>query len=195
MAITVAMIEEKEFKIKMRGYDPSEVDEFLDEVCDEMVALQEEIATLNQRLSQSSQPNAYAPAAVPAPAPVPVPAPAPAPAFVKKEAAPVPAPAVLKKEEPAPQKEEASESARKVLANAQKVYDETLAEAKQEAKEILEEAKQKAAEQIGSLEEQRNALQKEVETLKAAARDYRERFQRLIDDQADVLKAGTALFE
>ena len=63
MAITVAMIEEKEFKIKMRGYDPSEVDEFLDEVCDEMVALQEEIATLNQRLSQSSQPNAYAPAA------------------------------------------------------------------------------------------------------------------------------------
>ncbi len=191
MAITVAMIEEKEFKIKMRGYDPSEVDEFLDEVCDEMVALQEEIATLNQRLSQSSQPNAYAPAAVPAP----VPAPAPAPAFVKKEAAPVPAPAVLKKEEPAPQKEEASESARKVLANAQKVYDETLAEAKQEAKEILEEAKQKAAEQIGSLEEQRNALQKEVETLKAAARDYRERFQRLIDDQTDVLKAGTALFE
>lgn len=191
MAITVAMIEEKEFKIKMRGYDPSEVDEFLDEVCDEMVALQEEIATLNQRLSQSSQPNAYAPAAVPAP----VPAPAPAPAFVKKEAAPVPTPAVLKKEEPAPQKEEASESARKVLANAQKVYDETLAEAKQEAKEILEEAKQKAAEQIGSLEEQRNALQKEVETLKAAARDYRERFQRLIDDQTDVLKAGTALFE
>ena len=95
----------------------------------------------------------------------------------------------------APQKEEASESARKVLANAQKVYDETLAEAKQEAKEILEEAKQKAAEQIGSLEEQRNALQKEVETLKAAAKDYRERFQRLIDDQADVLKAGTALFE
>ena len=41
MAITVAMIEEKEFKIKMRGYDPSEVDEFLDEICDEMVALQE----------------------------------------------------------------------------------------------------------------------------------------------------------
>ena len=170
MAITVAMIEEKEFKIKMRGYDPSEVDEFLDDICDEMVALQEEIATLNQRLSQSAQASAYAPAAVPAPA-------------------------VLKKEEPAPQKEEASESARKVLANAQKVYDETLAEAKQEAKEILEEAKQKAAEQIGSLEEQRNALQKEVETLKAAARDYRERFQRLIDDQTDVLKAGTALFE
>ena len=31
--------------------------------------------------------------------------------------------------------------------------------------------------------------------LKAAARDYRERFQRLIDDQAHILKAENALFE
>ena len=37
MPITVAMIEENEFKTKMRGYDPVEVDEFLDEICDEMV--------------------------------------------------------------------------------------------------------------------------------------------------------------
>ena len=58
-----------------------------------------------------------------------------------------------------------------------------------------EKTEKKAAEQIGSLEEQRNALQKEVETLKAAARDYRERFQRLIDDQAHILKAENALFE
>ena len=95
MAITIAMIEEKEFKIKMRGYDPSEVDEFLDEICDEMVALQEEIATLNQRLSQSAQASAYAPAAVPAPV-VPAPAPVPVPA-----PAPIPAPApVVRKEEP-----------------------------------------------------------------------------------------------
>ena len=59
MPITVAMIEEKEFKTKMRGYDPVEVDEFLDAICDEMVALQEEIATLNQRLSQASQAPAF----------------------------------------------------------------------------------------------------------------------------------------
>lgn len=187
MAITVAMIEEKEFKIKMRGYDPSEVDEFLDDICDEMVALQEEISTLNQRLSQSAQANAYAPAAVPAPAPV-VPAPAPVPA-------PVPAPAPVKKEEPAPQKPDASEAAQKLLARAQKVYDETLADAEKEAQEILDNAKEKAAEQIGSLEDQRNALLKEVEDLKAAAKDYRERFLRLIEDQQHVLKAETALFE
>ena len=187
MAITVAMIEEKEFKIKMRGYDPSEVDEFLDEICDEMVAMQEEISTLNQRLSQSASASAYAPAAVPAPAPAPIPVPAPVP---------VPAPApVVKKEEPAPQRQDASESAQKLLARAQKLYDETLADAKQEAQDILDEAKKQAAEQIGSLEDQRNALEKEVESLKAAARDYRERFQRLIDDQAHILKSEKALFE
>ena len=45
MPITVAMIEEKDFKIKMRGYDPVEVDEFLDEICDEMVAMQDEISS------------------------------------------------------------------------------------------------------------------------------------------------------
>ena len=191
MAITVAMIEEKEFKIKMRGYDPSEVDEFLDDICDEMVALQEEIATLNQRLSQSAQNSAYAPAAVPAPAaPVPAAVPAPVPAPI-----PAPIPVPVKKEEPAPQRQDVSEAAQKLLARAQKVYDETVADAKEEAQGILEEAKQKAAEQIGSLEEQRNTLMKEVDNLKAAARDFRERFQCLIEEQANILNTESKLFE
>lgn len=46
MPITVAMIEEKEFKTKVRGYDPVEVDEFLDDICDEMIVMQEEISNL-----------------------------------------------------------------------------------------------------------------------------------------------------
>ena len=183
MPITVSMIEEKEFKTKMRGYDPVEVDEFLDEICDEMVALQEEIATLNQRLSQASHVGAYAPAAVPAPTPVPVPAPAPAPAVVK------PVETVQK------QTEDASEAAQKLLARAQKVYDETIAEAKAEAKEILDGANSRVSQDIDALEEEKNALQQEVDMLKAAARDYRERFQRLIDDQQHILKAETGLFE
>ena len=183
MAITVAMIEEKEFKTKMRGYDPIEVDEFLDDICDEMVALQEEIATLNQRLSQQNQQSVYAPAPAPVPAPAVTPVPAPA-------ATPIPAP--IKVEEP---KSESSEAAQKLLAKAQKLYDETLADAKQEAEEILEDARQKAAEQIGDLEGKRDALLKEVEDLKASAQDYRERFLRLVEDQQHILKSETALFE
>ena len=50
MAITVTMIEEKEFKTKVRGYDPVEVDEFLDEICDEMIEMQGTIQTLRDQL-------------------------------------------------------------------------------------------------------------------------------------------------
>ncbi len=180
MPITVAMIEEKEFKTKMRGYDPVEVDEFLDEICDEMVAMQEEIATLQSRLSQA--PRAAAPyAPVPAPAPVPKPAPAPVPAPV--QAAPV------------QKSEESSEAAQRLLARAQRVYDETVAEAKAEAEKILGNANARASSGLEDLEEEKAALEKEVEMLKAAARDYKARFTRLVEDQQHILHAETALFE
>lgn len=180
MPITVAMIEEKEFKTKMRGYDPVEVDEFLDEICDEMVAMQEEISTLQSRAAQA--PRAAAPytpvpmpAAVPAPAPIPAPMPAPAPVFTKSE--------------------ESSEAAQRLLARAQQVYDETVADAKAEANKILKNANARADRGVEALEEERESLRKEVEMLKAAAKDYRERFQRLVEDQQHVLKAETRLFE
>ena len=191
MSITVAMIEEKEFKTKMRGYDPVEVDEFLDEICDEMVAMQEEIATLNQRLSQAVHAGAYAPAAAPAPAPVPVPPPAmaAAQAVQQKPAAP------KVQEAPAPRRDETSEAAQRLLSQAQKVYDQTVAEAKAKAEEILSDANEKATLDMEAMEDERRALVQEVENLKQTARDYRERFLRLIEDQQHVLKAETALFE
>ena len=132
MPITVAMIEEKEFKTKMRGYDPVEVDEFMDEICDEMVAMQEEIATLQSRLSQAPRATApYTPVPVPAPAPV-----APAPVA-------------------APKQEESSEAAQRLLARAQKVYDETVAEAKAEAEKILKGANTRVSSGLEDLEEGR----------------------------------------
>ena len=174
MPITVAMIEEKEFKTKMRGYDPVEVDEFLDEICDEMVAMQEEIATLQSRLSQA--PRAAAPY-TPVPAPVAVPAPAPVvPASVAKT-------------------EDSSEAAQRLLARAQKVYDETVAEAKAEAEKILKGASARVHTGLEDLEEEKVALEKEIAMLKAAAKDYRVRFNRLVEDQKHILNAETELFE
>ena len=116
MPITVAMIEEKEFKTKMRGYDPVEVDEFLDEICDEMVAMQEEIATLNQRLSQASRAGAYP--QVPAPAQIPAQIPAPI--------APAPVKAAEKEAADEDKESEISEAAQKLLAqfgSMEGVYD------------------------------------------------------------------------
>ncbi|MBQ9196439.1 MAG: DivIVA domain-containing protein [Clostridia bacterium] len=72
MPITVPMIEEKEFKTKVRGYDPVEVDEFLDEICDEMIVMQEEIARLQAQLAQTKRDLAYVQPAPQRPAPAPV---------------------------------------------------------------------------------------------------------------------------
>lgn len=177
MPITVAMIEEKEFKTKMRGYDPEEVDGFLDEICDEMVAMQEEIATLQARLAQAPRSNQAAFA--PAPAAVPVPAPAPVMKEPVKETA----------------REDGSEAAQKLLARAQKVYDETVADAKAEADKILAGAHQRADAGLEALEDEKAALEDEIKSLKAAAKDYRDRFQRLLDDQQHVLNAESKLFE
>ena len=182
MPITVAMIEEKEFKTKMRGYDPVEVDEFLDDICDEMVAMQEEIATLTQRLNQASH-NPYASAAVPAPAVAAAPVPPPA------------APVQRVQEAPAQAREETSEAAQRLLAQAQKVYDQTIAEAKAKAEEILSGADERASMNLEDLEAEKRDLQQEVEMLRQTAKDYRERFLRLIEDQQHILNAETGLFE
>ncbi len=186
MPITVAMIEEKEFKTKMRGYDPVEVDEFLDDICDEMVAMQEEISTLTQRLSQVSH-GAYGSAAIPAPAASAVPVPPPA-------AVPAQAPAQQAKEAPKI-REETGEAAQRLLAQAQKVYDQTIAEAKAKAEEILNGANERASMGLEDLEAEKSDLQQEVEMLRQTAKDYRERFLRLIEDQQHILNAETGLFE
>lgn len=62
--ITVDVISEKEFQISSKGYDQREVDEFLDEICDEMERMEEEIRTLRQQ-NANIRPAAPAPAAAP----------------------------------------------------------------------------------------------------------------------------------
>ena len=55
MAITVSDIEQKEFTYKGQGYDPFDVDQYLDQICDEMVSLQERIDQLGGTLSGGEQ--------------------------------------------------------------------------------------------------------------------------------------------
>lgn len=64
MAVTIQMIETKEFKTKAHGYDPDEVDVFLDEIADEFEEMQREIQSLRAQMAQRQ--------AAPAPAPAPV---------------------------------------------------------------------------------------------------------------------------
>ena len=172
MAITVQMIVDKEFKVKVKGYDQVEVDDFLDAICDEMIAMQDEINSLQSKLRAQ-------PAAIPG-------------AFGS-----VPSPTPRKEPEPAhaaPAVRDTSETARKLLDSAQQVYDQMVADARKEADEILSNAEAEALNSVDALEKKREELQQEVETLKAAAQDYRDRFLRLIEDQRHILKAENELF-
>ncbi len=47
--ITVDLISTKEFSSVSKGYDPKEVDEFLDDICDEMERMEAEIKDLRQK--------------------------------------------------------------------------------------------------------------------------------------------------
>lgn len=47
--ITVDLISSKEFTIEAKGYNRKEVDEFLDDICDEIDRMEEEIRNLKQR--------------------------------------------------------------------------------------------------------------------------------------------------
>lgn len=72
MALTIDDIYDKEFKTKANGYDPDDVDQFLDEVCDEMTNMQDEIVRLQNQLAQAQADaaaarNAVQPAAETAP--------------------------------------------------------------------------------------------------------------------------------
>ena len=163
MPITVPMIEEKEFKTKVRGYDPVEVDEFLDEICDEMVAMQQEISNMQARLAQASRNLAYQQPA-------------------QRPAAPAPE---------APAAPSASESAQRLIASAQRLADETIAQAKEEAAAILAGAKEKVSDaEMDALNEEREALQKQIADLRASARAYREKLLRLMEDQRAALDAA-----
>ena len=190
MAITVQMIEDKNFSYKIKGYDPVEVDEFLDQICDEMIAMQDEINALQQKLRSQSTPVPGAFGSVPTPSFKPQ---APQKSAVPEQSekpAPVPAPA------PAPTvQHDNSEAAKKLLASAQQVYDQMVSDARREAEEIVSSARDRAESAVGDLEQEKVRIQTEIDTLKASARDYRSRFLRLIEDQTHVINAEMELFK
>lgn len=169
MAITVTMIEEKEFKTKVRGYDPLEVDEFLDAICDEMESMGQTIQQLRDQVKLAQQ-------AQPAPAP-----------FMPAAAPPVtPLSPVGPREAALPSDLEA---AKQLLEKTQKACDETLSEAKKRAEEIVKEAEDSVDPEVEDLEAQKETLRLEIEALKEEAQKFKRRFQSMLKDQNEILES------
>lgn len=157
--VTVDLISTKEFPRVNKGYDPKEVDEFLDDICDEMERMEAEIKDLRQQTASVR------------------PAPAPAPAAGKQEP-----------------DEEITSQFREILTTAQQVKEETIRKAKEDAEAIRAKAEAEATERLDGLNEERDALTKQITELKATAANYRQQFEQLLQAQQEALEKATNLF-
>ena len=173
MAITVTMIEEKEFKTKVRGYDPVEVDEFLDAICDEMIDMQGTIQTLREQLKQKSEQvsSSYAPLPV---SPLPQSVTEPAPAVARQEPQGLPQDIL---------------AAQKLLEKTQRSCSEVLADAKKRAEDLLKEAEDQLPDpELLDLQSEKDQLTEDIEKLKEEAAAFRKRFQSMLQDQNEMLE-------
>ena len=174
MAITIKDIHEKEFTKQVRGYNTDEVDDFLDELADQMEAMIKENRELSAQIEELKN-------AAPAPAPEPAP-----------QAAPQAAAAPLMDE---PQYFKNLETTlRETLINAQRLADETVAEARKKANTLLASAEEQAAAITAGAKAEAETARAESAELKAGAEDYRSRFLHLLQEQAGLLKVDGSIF-
>ena len=167
MAITPADIQAQRFSEAKRGYDPAEVDEFLERVSVEVDAMLNKIVDLKKRLDASerkladaqNQLNSQTQAAL-------VPAPAPAPAPVENHGA-----------------TERQISA--ALIAAQQTADAIVADATENAERIKNEADAKAREVIRQALAEKQTEIEEIDRLKASREDFKNEYLKLIQHFMD----------
>lgn len=165
MAITPADIQTQTFSEAKRGYDPAEVDVFLERLAAEVDAMLNKIVDLKTRLTDTEQQLASAQAAqaqMAAPAPAPAPAPAASPEYTAT----------------------ASQISAALIA-AQQSADNIVAEARENADRIRSEADAKAREVIRqALAEKQNELA-EIDRLKASREEFKAEYIKLIQHFMD----------
>ena len=174
MAITVSDIEQKEFAYKGVGYDPYDVDQYLDQICDEMVAMQDRIQQLEADLAIAKQETEMATNAV-----------KPMQPEIIKAVEPVVAPAPVVK---------TSETLESILFSAQKLADGAVEDAKRKAEAIIKDAQDKATGIVEDAKEEKDTLEKSVETLHATADEFKKNLLSLIEGQKALLDSNVALF-
>lgn len=155
--LTIEDIETKQFRLVARGYEQREVDEFLDSICDEIELLQGEIDEMKRKLSLANAESRKAEAAS---------------GFVRPAAS---------------LDGMADASFREILEMAQRVKEQTIADAEAKAQEIRANAETEANARLGGLVEEKDRLEKKVETLQSSVSSYREKFAQLIKENQEIL--------
>ena len=181
MAISVRDIQEKEFATQAKGgYNIEEVDDFLDEIAEQMSALVRENLELNKQVTTLE---------------------------ADVEAARKAAEEAEKKTPDYNEKgyfENLQKSMREAMIGAQRIADETTADAeahaaqvKKEAQELADETLEKAqteADRVtGEAQAKVDALNEQYESLRAAARAFKADFSKLIEAHTELLRDKTKL--
>jgi DivIVA domain-containing protein len=187
MALTPDDVVTKQFQhVRFKeGFDPEEVDDFLDEIVVEWRKALAENEELKAKIAELESGAAAAPAPVATPAPAPVVEEAPAPA-----AAPVVASG-------------AASSSAGIIELAQRVHDEHVAEgiaqrdklvadAQAQASRIIADAETKQNEALAKLERDRAVLEGKIGELQEFERTYRSQLRSYIEGQLQELDSASA---
>ncbi len=167
MALTIDEILDKEFGTLENGYNPEEVDVFLDDIVDELERQQQYIADLEARLKKAEEDLEAA--------------------QNKAEEAPAPV-------QEAPVLPNLGTTLESMFRRAGLVADDTIKEAEEKAGTIVKEAEEKASAILEDAQQERETLLGTLGNLKAAAAEYRNSFLSMLDKHRQALEESTDLF-
>ncbi|HWS49724.1 MAG TPA: DivIVA domain-containing protein [Microbacterium sp.] len=178
MALTPDDVVTKQFQhVRFKdGFDPDEVDDFLDEIVIEWRKALEENAELKAKLA-AFESGSVPEAAAPAPAPV---AEVPAPAAAETPAEPAPSGSATAT---AGIIELAQRLHDEHVAEGEAKRDQLIAEAEAEVSRIRSEAEAKQREETSRMERERNSLEARITELRNFERDYRSQLRGYIEGQ------------
>jgi DivIVA domain-containing protein len=169
MDVTPQVINEVEFHQKMRGYDPDEVDDFLERVAVAFEQLQERIRSAEQRAAAVEKHAAEGPRAAAAPGPT------------------------------GPSEAETTETIQRTLVLAQRTADAAIKDAQDEARRIIEAVQEQAQRQQAEAQEQARKLvvDAEAEARKSGDETRQRLIKEIItlEETRDALRADHGILE
>ncbi|GAA5036964.1 DivIVA domain-containing protein [Microbacterium fluvii] len=193
MALTPDDVVTKQFQhVRFKeGFDPDEVDDFLDEIVVEWRKTIAENDELKAKLAAYESGETPAPVAA-APAPEPEPEPAAEPAPVAEAPAPVAAQAAAPAAATAGIIELAQRLHDEHVAEGQAKRDQLISDAQAQAASIIADAEAKGRDEIARLDKERASLESSISELRNFERDYRSQLRSYIEGQLRDLETTAA---
>ena len=193
MAISVKDIQEKEFGTQASGgYNIEQVDDFLDEISEQMAALVRENLELNKQIKALEADVKAARLAAEA-------AEAKTPDYNEKSyfanLQNAMRESLIGAQRIADETlEDANRKAQKTVGDAQAKADQITASAREKADALVSDAQQQADQMTTEAQGRLDALEKKYEALKTAAANYKAEFSRILDQQTAALRDSNGLF-